>query len=539
MPRWSAGAFVRMIAIVVVGLPAPPAHAQGSVQFRDWRPDVLRVDGRARTGAPRASCGSLVSHTGFDYSVTAATIVAASAEAPEFCRVVGLIQPEIRFELDLPTEWNGRFYMFGNGGFAGERLDAPGRVATSRRAMARGFAVAQTNTGHDGALEPQASFAVSPQKLVDFAFRSQHVATLVSKALMQAYYGAGPRRSYYDGCSTGGRQGLILAQRFPEDFDGVVAHAPVLDHDGVMASFVRTQRALRAAPIPTAKLPALAAAASGKCDAIDGLQDGLVADPRACDFKPARDLPRCPAGVDESTCFTEAQIDALETIFSPTMRGGDRIFPAWLPGAEAAARNASGARVSGWTGWITPTESGEPPTEVTFGASFFRYAAFGRPMPDYDWLSFDIQSDHDRTQGTRTLIDATDTDLSRFRARGGKILGTFGWADPALNPLMGVEYYEGVRQRFGVETPDFFRLFMAPGVFHCGGGPGPNQYDAVTPLVEWVERGVAPESIMAVKQEGGRVVRTRPLCPYPAVAEYKGSGSIDEATNFACRSSPK
>lgn len=527
--RWSF-----LILAVALGPCASTAEAQGGVQFKDWRPEVLASDGPQGESKSRIACAALVSMTGFDYSITAATPIAATADAPEFCRVSGLIQPEIRFELSLPAAWNGRFYMFGNGGFAGERLDTPGRSGTTRRALARGFAVAQTNTGHDAAVEPLASFAASPQKLIDFAYRSQHVTTLAAKTLVQAYYGAGPRRSYYDGCSTGGRQGLILAQRFPEDFDGILAHAPVLDHGDVLVSFARTQRALRTAPIPNTKLPTLAAAASGKCDAVDGLVDGLVADPRACDFVPARDVPRCAAGIDNAGCFTDAQLSALETIFSPTTVGSTRIFPPWLPGGEVFSRGASGALVSGWTGWVTPLDSGQPPSGFLFGDTFFKYIAFGRPMPDYDWMTFDLQADYDKLQDARTLIDATDTDLSRFRARGGKLLGTFGWADPALNPLMGVEYYEGVQRRFGAETANFFRLFMAPGMFHCGGGPGPNTYDAMTPLVEWVERGIAPEAIIATKSEGGEVKRTRPLCPYPAVAQYKGSGSIDDAASFSC-----
>src|SRR5262249_9974865 len=243
------GRMVRIIAVVlgVAGVAVPMLHAQNSSQFRDWKTSALSGGGDAK---PAVACASLASLTGYEFSILPARVIAAVSDAPEYCRVSGLIQPEIRFEVTLPIAWNGRLYMFGNGGYAGEALDAAGRVATARRALARGFAAAQTNTGHDAAAEPLGSFAASPQKFVDYASRAVHVTAMTARRLLQAYYNAPARRAYWDGCSTGGRQGLIEAQRFPEDFDGILAGAPVLDFSGTMISYSTIQRAFSAAAVP-------------------------------------------------------------------------------------------------------------------------------------------------------------------------------------------------------------------------------------------------------------------------------------------------
>ncbi len=503
------------------------AGAQNSSQFRDWKSSLDRTALTAHAG-----CSSLVALTGFELSVTTATIVPAAGDTPEFCRAAGQIQPEIRFEVGLPSAWNGRLYMFGNGGYAGEALDAPGRVATMRRALARGFATAQMNTGHDAAAEPLGTFAANPQKFLDYAYRGVHVTTLAAKRLLQAYYDHAPRYSYFDGCSTGGRQGLVSAQRFPDDFDGIVAGAPVLDFSGTMIGYVNNQRALSAAPIGADKLKPIADAVYAKCDAADGLSDGLIDDPRRCAFKPS-DLPHCPDDADGPACFTAAQIRTLDAIYGGVTRNGVELAPGWPPGAEIAAPAPNGGSSSGWLPWFVAAPNARP-IEVLFGETFFKHMAFGRPNPSYDWLTFNIDNDYDKLQATRSALDATDPDLSRFKARGGKMVSYFGWADPALNPMMGVNYYESVLRRMGPSTTEFYRLFMVPGMFHCGGGIGVSTFDTFTPLVEWVEKGEAPRSIIGSRLVDGKPVRTRPLCPYPEVARYKGSGSIDEAASFTC-----
>ena len=481
----------------------------------------------AQNAKPAMGCGDLRSLTNYEVSIAAAVLVPATADVPEHCRVSGQVLPQVGFEVGLPTLWNGRLYMFGNGGYAGEALDSEARRAAAARAMRLGYAAAQTDTGHSAAAEPLGTFAVDRQKLLDYAFRSLHVTAEAAKLLVRSYYGGPPTRSYFEGCSTGGRQGLILAQRFPADFDGIVVGAPVLNFSGTMMSYVNNVQALKAAPIPTSKLPLLAEKIYAQCDARDGLKDGLIDDPRLCGFEPSRDLPKCDAG-DQPDCFTPGQIGALEKIYGDVVSQGKRVFPGWPVGAEIAGSNGR----SGWNPWFV-RESGSP-TEVTYGETFLRYMAFPKPDPAYDMLQFNLDRDPPRLEAIHQVLDATDTDLSRFEQRGGKILMYFGWADPALNPLMGVEYYEQVAQRMGAGTGGFFRLFMVPGMFHCNGGVGADTFDKLGPLADWVEHGAAPDAIPASRVIGGKVVRTRPLCAYPEVARYKGSGSTDDGANFAC-----
>jgi feruloyl esterase len=525
-----------VVSIIVVGVVVTMAGgrplAQNSSQFRDWRVSALAGAAQSK---PRIACPAIVSLTGYEFSVIAATPVKAADDVPDYCRVTGQIPPEIRFDVSLPALWNGRLYVFGNGGYAGESIDAPARVAVARRALARGFAVAQMNTGHDAAAEPLGTFAASSQKFLDYAYRGMHVTVLTAKTILQAYYDGALQHAYFDGCSTGGRQALISAQRFPDDFDGVVAGAPVLDFSGTMIDYSIIQRALAAAPIAPEKLKLIADAVYKKCDAVDGVTDGVLDDPRRCPFTPSADLPRCANDADGPACFTAAQVRTLETIYGGVKRSASEFFPGWPVGGEIGAGGPGrpGTSASGWIPWFVGTADNRP-VQAMFGETFFRNMAFGRPNPSYDWLTFNVDADVDRIQWTRSVLDATEPDLTRFKARGGKIIGYFGWADPALNPLMGVRYYESVTRTMGPSTPDFYRLFMVPGMFHCGGGIGTSTFDAVTPLVEWVEKGVAPQSIPASRLVDGKAVRTRPLCPYPEVAKYKGSGSIDEAASFTC-----
>jgi feruloyl esterase len=471
----------------------------------------------AQQQAPQVPCARLFALSGFEFTVESAT-----QEAPEYCRVVGLVQPEIRFEAVLPAQWNGRFLMTGNGGYAGDNLDAPQRVAQRAAAARRGFATASSNTGHDARREPLASFAGDRQKLLDYAFRSLHVTAEAGKRVTAAYYGVKPSRAYYQGCSTGGRQGLILAQRFPDDFDGIVAGAPVLNFSGTMASYACSIQALAAAPIPHNKVSLLSERISAMCDEKDGLKDGLIDDPRRCGFQPARDLPKCEAGADNATCFTAAQIGTLEKIYADVNVAGKRYFPGWPVGAEM-----------GWDPW-TVRESGEKTTSHAFSESFFRHMAFPSKEQGMDLREFNADKDVPRLEWIHNILDATNPDLTAFRARNGKLLMYFGWADPALNAQMGVDYYESALKTMGPQTPEFFRLFMLPGVFHCRGGVGPDAFDPLAVVMDWVENGKAPDRIVATRAVNGKPVRTRPLCPYPQTAKYKGSGSIDDAENFRC-----
>jgi feruloyl esterase len=479
---------------------------------------------------PRIGCSQLHSLTGFDLTIESAVIVPAGNDTPEFCRVMGQILPEIRFEVALPAIWNKRFLMTGNGGYAGDSLDSPQRIRLRSIAIRRGFAAAVTNTGHDNRDEPLATFAVNRQKLLDYAFRSLHVTAEAGKRITAAYYGVAPSRSYFQGCSTGGRQALILAQRFPGDFDGIVAGAPVLNFTGTMLGFACREQAIAAGPLPFAKLTTLSERIYALCDDKDGLKDGLINDPRRCDFNPARDLPRCAAGEDGNGCFTQSQIGTLTKIYGPIMSGAKQIFPGWPVGAEIAGDDGH----SGWNNWIIREKKNEKTIAWSFADSFFRYMAFPRKEEGTGLESFDLDKVVPRLGWIHDILDATSPDLNGFRARNGKMLMYFGWADQSLNAQMGVDYYESVLQTMGPETKTYFRLFMQPGVFHCGGGPGAGTFEPLLTVVDWVERDKAPDRITAAKVVDGKVVRTRPLCPYPESAKYKGSGSIDEAGSFIC-----
>jgi hypothetical protein len=509
------------------------ALAQNGYQFGNWKPSLN--DGAAvKPKRAEAGCGALVSLTGYEFSIETAALVPASGDLPEYCHVTGQILPEVRFELSLPASWNNRFYMFGNGGYAGESLSTQGRVNTRNTALKSRFAVAQTNTGHDAAIEPFGTFAVNRQKLLDYAFRAVHVTAETSKKIIREYYGAAPARSYFDGCSTGGRQGLISAQRFPDDFDGIVVGAPVLNFTGTMTNYVSMVRALEAAPVPLDKLKIIAERVYAKCDGVDGLVDGLIGDPRRCDFDPAKELPVCAGDVDGKDCFTAAQVRALNVVYRGAESGGRRVFWGQPVGAEIGAPGQSI-----WANWIiSPSPTGRT-ISYNFAETFFRYLAFPKPDPNYDIKSFNLETDLPRLQAISDILDAKNPDLTRFKTRGGKILMYFGWADTALNPLMGVDYYEKVSARFGPSTTDFFRLFMVPGMAHCRGGVGTDQCDFLTALIEWVEKGVAPNQIGASQSRDGKVVRTRPLCPYPQVAKYKGAGTPDEAQSFVCENQEK
>jgi feruloyl esterase len=489
----------------------------------------------ASSRKPTAICKELRGLTGSELSVIGAVVIPASGNVPEHCRVSLMVQPEINIEVNLPSAWNGRLYMFGNGGWAGEPFDSAGRVGSRAKGLRAGFMTAATDTGHSAALERGASFALNRQKLLDFGFRSLHVTVETAKMLARTYYGTGPAKSYYEGCSQGGRQGLTFAQRFPNDFDGIIAGAPSAYQTGTHLARAYWMQGLNANPFPAAKLGLLAAKVYDRCDARDGLKDGLIDDPRRCDFKPARDLPRCTAGDDGADCFTDNQIAALDRIYSDVMSNGKRFFPGWPVGAEIAGADGR----SGWIGQEIPGSNGDS-AWTSYGFNFQRYmvpwvrSAEGEMDAGRAFRQFDIDKDPPRLDELHQILDANDPDLSAFRKHGGKLLMYFGWADPQLNARMGVEYYERVVDLMGSNTDEFFRLFMVPGMFHCGGGVGTSSFDMTTPLVKWTEEGKAPARVEASRVVQGKVVRTRPLCAYPLMARYKGTGSIDDTANFTC-----
>lgn len=520
--------FALTAAILVAALPLR-AHAQAFADLKSSLVDYSKSD-----LVPKTTCQAIGMYKSKDIAQITATAVPADAAAPTHCRVTGTLSPEIAFEVSLPDKWNGRFYMIGNGGLAGEAMDDAGRVGQRNDALKLGFAFAQTNTGHDARKEPSGSFILSnPQKAIDYAYRAVHLTAVTTKDITKLYYGKPVSRSYWNSCSNGGRQGLIEAQRFPDDFDGVVANAPWVDQTGFTIGAMWNQKALSDAAVTPAKLALVAGKVMEKCDAIDGLKDGLIDDPRKCNFDPARDVPACKPGADGADCLTGSQAAAIAKVYSGPSGNGKPIFPGYMPGSEAVIPGANGA-ASGWMNLIVSAQPNAKPADFNLAEGVMRYLVLKPPQADYDYKTFNFDRDTHLLNDWGKLADAKDPDLSKFKNRGGKLLMTYGWADSILQPMMGVNYYERAVAKNGPQTADFFRLFMVPGMAHCGGGIGPDRNDAVTAIINWVEKGKAPASITASRVINKEVVRTRPLCPYPQVARYQGHGSIDDAVNFRC-----
>ena len=440
----------------------------------------------------------------------------AGLTVPAFCRVAATLKPssdsEIDIEVWMPAEnWNGKFQAVGNGGWAGV-ISYPAMAA----ALQEGYATASTDTGHKGG---NANFAIGhPEKVVDFAYRAVHETTVKAKAFTTAFYDRGPRLSYWNGCSTGGRQGLMEAQRYPEDFDAILAGAPANYqthlHTWDLSVAVPVLKD-PAAVVPAAKAALLNKAVIAACDARDGVKDNLLNDPRSCKFDPATLL--CKAGNSEN-CLTTPQVEAVKRMYAPAKtKAGATIFPGKEPGSE--------------TGW-NAIAGGQAPAGVSLGSFQVAYENI-----NWDWRSFDIDRDLkivDEKVGT--IINAVNPDLSAFKARGGKLLLYHGWNDTAISPGNTIDYYGTVLSKMGQKQDNWIRLFMAPGMQHCGNGPGPNQVNFMAALERWRESGSAPDQLTAYHVTNNRVDMARPLCVYPQLAEYKGTGSTNDAANFVCKS---
>jgi hypothetical protein len=466
----------------------------------------------------------------------------AMANLPAFCRITGVIKPSsdsnIQFEVWMPaTNWNGKFQGVGNGGFAGSiGYDQMGN------AVGHNYATAGTDTGHHAGGTDAAWALDHPEKIADFGYRAIHETAVKTKLILHAFYGDDPQRSYFSSCSNGGRQALMEAQRYPEDYDGIIAGAPANYWTHLLSNAGWDNLALlsdKDSYIPPKKLPAIQAAALAACDALDGVKDGVIEDPAHCHFDPA--VLQCQ-GAESDNCLTTPQVAALKKLYAGGRNAHGQIFPGYAPGGEAEP--------GGWATWITGP-SPEHSLMYTFGTQFFKNMVLDNAAwdyhtfnPDRDTAAADDKQSHN--------LNATDPDLSRFRKRGGKLILYHGWSDAAIAPQNSIDYYDSVVQRMGAPKADsFVRLFMVPGMQHCGGGSGANTFGAFTvsageadrdidaALERWVEKGVAPERIVAAKRKSdldpaSAVVRTHPLCAYPLVAHYRGSGSTDDAANFEC-----
>jgi len=521
-----------LCAALLIAVSATPVRAQAFADLKSALVDYSNSDME-----PGKECEELSTFKSNEIVQITVSTMPASAEAPAHCRIAGLLDPEIAFEVSLPAKWNGRFYMIGNGGHAGEALDDPGRITQRNEALQLGFAFAQTTTGHDSSKEPGATFVMSnPQKAIDYAYRAVHLTATTAKDITKYYYDKPVSYAYWNSCSNGGRQGLIEAQRFPEDFDGIVANAPWVDQTGFTIGAMWNQKAISEAPGTAAKLNLLAESVMAKCDAVDGLKDGLIDDPRKCDFDPARDIPVCSAGIDGTDCLRAEQAAAIAKVYGGPVSNGKQFFPGFMPGSESVMPNFfGGGTSSGWMNMIVSEQVDGKPADFGLAENTMRYLVHNPPQPDYDYRTFDFDQDIHLLDDWSKQADAKNPDLSKFRKRSGKLLMTYGWADSILQPMMGVNYYEQAVAKNGPDTTDFFRLFMVPGMAHCAGGIGPDRHDPMTAIINWVEQGQAPVSMLASRVVNNKVVRTRPLCPYPQVARYTGQGSIDDAANFRCK----
>jgi len=498
-----------MLAASAATVHAAPAHAAGS------------------SGDGPLDCGALATMSFADTAVTSATMVSgqrfdypdslfnalagdhAYTENVSFCRVVGTIEGTIGFELWLPKYWNGKFQAVGNGGYTGA-INYPAMGA----ALQRGYATASTDTGH----KSKDMFDVSwmdgyNQDLMNFGYRSQHLTALRAKDIMVAFYGHGPRYSYFNGCSTGGWQGLTEAQKFPDDYDGVIAGAPAHDFVRLQANILILAQLRAEHPegnLSDADRRMLADAAVAKCDPQDGVTDGLISHPLQCDFDPA-ELQCGREG--EGNCLSAAQVERARFLYGErTTDRGLRLYPG--------------------PAWGTVTRSSEPQPVDETGLVKALDAA-----PDWDFRTFD--PDRDIPELEEKMLDdlsAMNPDLRIFYSNGSKLIVYHGTLDPGISPYHTLQYREMVERALGSGiTRSFYRIFLVPGMGHCRGGPGPDEFDMVTALEDWVEKGKAPERIVAVKRSNGRVTRSRPLCAFPQIAVYNGDGSTDSAENFTCQ----
>ena len=502
--------------------------------------------------ASAATCESLASLAFPDAAITTAQPVAAGAftapagggrggatqfgDLPAFCRVAATLKPsndsDTKIEVWLPAAsaegsgeprrssdersrasgWNGKFLAVGNGGWNGN-IDR-NALATGLR---RGYATASTDTGHEGGGGP---WMQRPEKLIDFGYRAVHEMTVKARAIVNAYYENTARLSFFQGCSAGGRQGLKAAQRFPEDFDGIVAGAPALNTTGRAAFSMFVAQNLRkeeASYIPASKYPAIHDAVLQACDGLDGVTDRVIENPRQCKFDPK--VLECKGG-DAPTCLTPAQVESARLMYVPVRHSSTKkeIFPGLEYGSEL-----------GWS-----TFGGQQPFAI--GIQMYQNMVFKDPTWDFKTLNFDS---HMALVDTieNGAINAMDPNLKAFVARGGKLIQYHGWADQQIPSGSSVRYFQSVLETMGgaSKVKDNYRLFMVPGMGHCSGGDGTSTFDMLTALEQWVEKGKAPDQIAASRVTDGRTDRTRPLCPYPQVASYTGSGSTDDAANFVCR----
>ena len=468
-----------------------------------------------------------------DTNILSAAIVPADGDFPEYVRILGYIRPAINFEIRLPTKnWNGKFFMAGCGGFCGKV-----NISETNEAIKRNYAVSTMDSGHWGEYLFDGRWAYNNRVAeIDYAYRAVHVTAIVTKKLIKAFYDREVNQSYFKGCSNGGRQGVMEALKYPEDFDGIISGMPVIDIPGLVTYYnymIQSNIGQYGKDnITVSDLDMIINAIYEACDEVDGLKDGLIESPGDCKFDPATLL--CSENYT-TDCLTAEQVKTLKLWYDgPMNSAGEQLYPGGLPlGSEPF-----------WQLWITGnTDRHDDGLAAQICIGVLRYLAFQEdPGDTYSITDFDFDTDPERMEFMAQIIKADNPDLEAFQARGGKLLMYQSWADPVATPWKTIDFYEDVEQNVGNQraTQEFFRLFMIPGMDHCGMREGPgidrkDGFDPLTALELWVEMGEAPESILTTKyDDDGIVLWTRPVCPYPQRAIYSGQGDIHDAANYYC-----
>jgi len=514
-------------------------------------PVTPNTPGDFTTVAPIVDCGQLrtsdlSSNVGAPTKIVSASVVSDGQHKP-YCKVTGYVSPQVMFEVHLPTSgWTQRYLQTGCGGLCGNLQIHISNAQGCTPAESEELVVASTNMGHQSAGDG-AWGALDPQLRIDFAYRGMHLTALAAKALIERFYGQRARYSYFSGCSDGGREALMEAQRFPEDFNGITAGAPAMNfitqntfYHGWNAAVNRGEDGK--AILTAQQLPILHATALAACDELDGLKDGLITDPRLCHFDPV--VAQCKSGQAASTCLSAEQVRVAREIYrgAHTADGKQLVISGPMVGSEM-----------GWRGLYAPSTPEQPVMSANFAAETFLNLAYWE-LPENIHSLHDLRFDEETFNGIKpmhAIYDSTDPDLSRFAQAGGKLILWHGWSDQHISPLNTIEYYSAVKKQMGAEKVEsFVRLYLFPGGDHCGGGEGPFDFGVLQAIMAWVEKGSTPYKLVASHslQKGNqgpppqatdmaaegtpKVDRTRPVYPYPLTAKYRGTGSIDDEANF-------
>ena len=470
------------------------------------------------------ACADLASFTLQDVRIK--TTEQMDAGTPH-CKVAGVIEKEINFELLLPTDWNGRFMMGGGGAYVGSIQNQALAYGSGPGALERGYATVGTDTGHVSSMVDGSWALNNVERQENFGHRAVHLTAVTAKAIIERHYARAPEYSYFVGCSRGGGQAMMETQRYPEDFDGLVAGAPAYDWTGFRAAQIRTLQKMlpdgdTKGPVLTrANLELLGTRIIAACDARDGVADGILTDPRDCPFEPD-DLPKCE-GHARADCVTKKQLAAIKAIYDAPIIDGRRIFAGFPYGGEHHPR--------GWEAWMVWSDELSP--SFAFAIDFYQNFVFSDPH--WDYTHYDFANWQQDVAKVSAMLDATSTDLSEFRERDGRIIFWTGWSDHLITALGTVDYYDKLTAA-DPDADEYSRLYMLPGMFHCAGGPAPDRTDWLEAIRAWVEDGKAPERLVSLQlDESGRVSRTRPICPYPQIASYRGEGDPDDEASFACK----